>query len=109
MRSRARCAAGPGRFIRCSIARSPVSTDSCWNASRWRSAVRELTQPLEECLQAMSERRNLHDVLRRYPAELDQLIELLRLSVDLGGMSPSGANAAPVVFLRARSRMMAPG
>src|SRR5256714_5062178 len=97
MRSRARCAAGPGRFIRCSIARSPVSTDSCWNASRWRSAVRELTQPLEECLQAMGEKRNLQNVLRRYPAERDQLIELLRLSVDLGGVAPTSPPADPAV------------
>ena len=55
--------------------------------------MRELTHPLEECLQAMSERRNLHDVLRRYPAERDQLIELLRLSVDLGGLAPAGPTA----------------
>jgi len=69
--------------------------------------VRELTQPLEECLQAMSERRNLHDVLRRYPAERDQLIELLRLSVDLGGLAPSGPTADPAFRLRARNRMLA--
>src|SRR5438445_5534408 len=107
MRSRARCAAGPGRFIRCSIARSPVCTDSCWKASRWRSAVRDLTQPLEECLQAMGEKRNLQDVLRRYPAERDQLIELLRLSVDLGGLAPGGPAADPAFRLRTRNRMLA--
>jgi len=69
--------------------------------------VRELTQPLEECLQAMSERRNLQDVLRRYPAERDQLIELLRLSVDLGGLAPTGPAADPAFRLRARNRMLA--
>ena len=69
--------------------------------------MRELTQPLEECLQAISERRNLHDVLRRYPAERDQLIELLRLSVDLGGLASAGPAADPAFRLRARNRMLA--
>jgi Domain of unknown function (DUF5667) len=69
--------------------------------------VRDLTQPLEECLRAMGEKRNLQDVLRRYPAERDQLIELLRLSVDLGGLAPSGPAADPAFRLRARNRMLA--
>jgi Domain of unknown function (DUF5667) len=69
--------------------------------------VRDLTQPLEECLQAMGEKRNLQDVLRRYPANRDQLIELLRLSVDLGGLAPSGPAADPAFRLRARNRMLA--
>jgi hypothetical protein len=69
--------------------------------------VRDLAQPLEECLQAMGEKRNLQDVLRRYPAERDQLIELLRLSVDLGGLAPSTPAADPAFRLRARNRMLA--
>jgi hypothetical protein len=55
----------------------------------------------------MGEKRNLQDVLRRYPAERDQLIELLRLSVDLGGLAPSGPAADPAFRLRARNRMLA--
>ena len=69
--------------------------------------MRDLTQPLEECLQAMGEKHNLQDVLRRYPAERDQLIELLRLSVDLGGLAPSSPAADPAFRLRARNRMLA--
>jgi hypothetical protein len=55
----------------------------------------------------MGEKRNLQDVLRRYPAERDQLIELLRLSVDLGGLAPGGPTADPAFRLRARNRMLA--
>src|SRR4029077_4151069 len=91
---------------RCSTARSPVSIASCWSANRWRSAVRDLTQPLQECLQAMGEKRNLQEVLRRYPEERDQLIDLLRLSVDLGGLAPSAPAADPAFRLRARNRML---
>ncbi len=69
--------------------------------------MRDLTQPLEECFQAMGEKRNLQDVLRRYPAERDRLIELLRLSVDLGGLAPSAPAADPAFRLRARNRMLA--
>jgi hypothetical protein len=69
--------------------------------------VRDLAQPLEECLQAMGEKRNLQDVLRRYPAERDQLIELLRLSVDLGVLAPSAPAPDPAFRLRARNRMLA--
>jgi len=69
--------------------------------------VRDLTQPLEECLQAMGEKRNLQEVLRRYPDERDQLIDLLRLSVDLGSLAPSAPAADPAFRLRARNRMLA--
>jgi len=69
--------------------------------------MRDLTQPLEECLRAMGEKRNLQEVLRRYPTERDQLIELLRLSVDLGGLAPSSPAADPAFRLRARNRMLA--
>jgi hypothetical protein len=69
--------------------------------------VRDLTQPLEECLQAMGEKRNLQDVLRRYPAERDRLIELLRLSVDLGTLAPSAPAPDPGFRLRGRNRMLA--
>ena len=69
--------------------------------------MRDLTQPLQECLQAMGEKRNLQDVLRRYPAERDQLIELLRLSVDVGGLTPSVPAADPAFRLRTRNRMLA--
>jgi Domain of unknown function (DUF5667) len=55
----------------------------------------------------MEEKRNLQDVLRRYPADRDQLIELLRLSVDLGGLAPNGPAADPAFRLRARNRMLA--
>jgi len=69
--------------------------------------VRDLTQPLEECLRAMGEKRNLQEVLRHYPNERDQLIELLRLSVDVGGLAPSSPAADPAFRLRARNRMLA--
>src|ERR1700682_3067795 len=107
VRSRARCAAAAAPFTRCSIARWPVCTGSSWSASRWRSAVRDLTKPLEECLQAMGEKRNLQEVLRRYPAQRDQLIELLRLSVDLGTLAPSSPAPDPAFRLRARNLMLA--
>jgi hypothetical protein len=54
----------------------------------------------------MGEKRNLQDVLRRYPAERDQLIELLRLSVDIGGLAPSTPAADPAFRLRARNHML---
>jgi Domain of unknown function (DUF5667) len=67
--------------------------------------VRDLSQPLQECLKALDEKRNLQDILRRYPADRDELIGLLRLSVDLNGL---GAPAADPAFrLRARNRMLA--
>lgn len=69
--------------------------------------MRDLTQPLEECLRAMGEKRNLQEVLRRYPDERDQLIDLLRLSVDLGSLAPSAPAADPAFRLRTRNRMLA--
>jgi hypothetical protein len=66
--------------------------------------VRDLSRPLQECLKAVQERRNLQDILRRYPDDRDELIGLLRLSVDLGSL---GAPAADPAFrLRARNRML---
>ena len=65
----------------------------------------DLSLALEECLQAIEQKRNLPEVLRRYPADRDELVALLRLSVDLGGL---GAPAADPAFrLRARNRMLA--
>lgn len=66
--------------------------------------MRDLSRPLEECLQAVKEKRNLQQVLRRYPADRDELIGMLRLSVELSAM---GAPAAEPAFrLRARNRML---
>lgn len=66
--------------------------------------MRDLSRPLQECLEAV-ENRNLPEVLRRYPADRDELVALLRLSVDLSGL---GAPAADPAFrLRARNQMLA--
>jgi len=66
--------------------------------------VPDLSRPLQECLEAIEQKRNLPEVLRRYPADRDELVALLRLSVDLGGL---GAPAADPAFrLRARNRML---
>jgi uncharacterized protein DUF5667 len=66
--------------------------------------VRDLSGPLQECLEAV-EKRNLPEVLRRYPGDRDELVALLRLSVDLSGL---GAPAADPAFrLRARNQMLA--
>jgi hypothetical protein len=67
--------------------------------------VRDLTKPLQECLTAMDDKHNLQEVLRRYPAERDELIALLRLSVDLGALEAPVAD--PAFRLRARNRMLA--
>jgi hypothetical protein len=67
--------------------------------------VRDLTRPLQECLTAMDDKHNLQEVLRRYPAERDELIALLRLSVDLGALEAPAAD--PAFRLRARNRMLA--
>jgi len=67
--------------------------------------VRDLTGPLQECLTAMDDKQNLQDVLRRYPADRDELIALLRLSVDLGALEAPAAD--PAFRLRARNRMLA--
>src|SRR5256885_7690173 len=53
----------------------------------------------------MDEQRNLQDVLHRYPADRNELITLLRVSVDLGGLSAPTAD--PAFRLRARNRMLA--
>ena len=67
--------------------------------------MRDLTGPLQECLTALDHKRNLQEVLRRYPADRDELIALLRLSVDLGTLGPPPAD--PGFRLRARNRMLA--
>ena len=67
--------------------------------------MRDMSQPLEECLQALKEKRNLQDILRRYPEERDELIGMLRLSIDLNAL---GAPAPDPAFrLRARNQMLA--
>jgi hypothetical protein len=66
--------------------------------------MRDLSRPLEECLAAVNERRNLQEILRRYPQEREELIGMLRLSVELNSL---GAPAADPAFrLRARNRML---
>jgi hypothetical protein len=67
--------------------------------------VPDLTRPLQECLAAMDDKHNLQEVLHRYPAERDELIALLRLSVDLGSLEAPAAD--PAFRLRARNRMLA--
>jgi Domain of unknown function (DUF5667) len=67
--------------------------------------VRDLSRPLQEGLEALGGQGNLQEVLRRYPEERDELIGLLRLSVDLGTLGPPAAD--PAFRLRARNRMLA--
>ena len=67
--------------------------------------MRDLTRPLQEALTALDHKRNLQEVLRRHPADRDELIALLRLSVDLGTLGPPPAE--PGFRLRARNRMLA--
>ncbi len=67
--------------------------------------MRDLSRPLQECLEAMDKKDNLQDVLRRYPADRDELIGLLRLSVDLGGLGAPSAD--PAFRLQARNQMLA--
>ena len=72
---------------------------------RWRCAVRDLSRALAECLEAVEAKRNLLEHLRRYPADRDELIGMLRLSLELNSL---GAPAADPAFrLRARNRMLA--
>jgi ABC-type amino acid transport substrate-binding protein len=67
--------------------------------------VPDLSLALEECLQAVKEKRNLQDILRRYPHDREELVSLLRLSVELNAL---GAPAADPAFrLRARNGMLA--
>ena len=69
-----------------------------------RPAVHDLSRPLQECLEAV-ENRNLPEVLRRYPADREELVALLRLSVDLGALAAPAAD--PTFRLRARNQMLA--
>src|SRR3989475_9744239 len=105
MRSRASCGGALAPFTRCNTGPLPASTVSCSSPSRWRRAVRDLTRPLQECLAAMDDKHNLQEVLRRNPADRDELIGLLRLSVDLGALEAPAAD--PAFRLRARNRMLA--
>jgi hypothetical protein len=66
--------------------------------------VRDLTRPLQECLEALDRKDHLQEVLRRYPADRDELISLLRLSVDLGGLGAPPAD--PAFRLQARNQML---
>lgn len=65
----------------------------------------DLSGALQECLAAMDEKRDLHQVLRRYPNDREELIALLRLSVDIGGLGAPPAD--PAFRLRARNTMLA--
>lgn len=65
----------------------------------------DTARALDECLQALQDQRNLQDVLRRYPHQRDELIALLRLSVDLNELS-TVPPADPAFRLRARNRML---
>ena len=67
--------------------------------------MRDLSRPLDEGLEALAGRGDLQDVLRRYTDDRDELIGLLRLSVDLGTLGPPPAD--PAFRLRARNRMLA--
>lgn len=67
--------------------------------------MRDMSQALAECLEAVEEKRNLLELLRRYPADRDELIGMLRLSLELNSL---GAPAADPAFrLRTRNRMLA--
>jgi Domain of unknown function (DUF5667) len=67
--------------------------------------VRDLSRPLQQCLEAIEKKRDLPEVLRRYPSDRAELVALLRLSVDLGGLEAPAAD--PAFRLRARNRMLA--
>ena len=67
--------------------------------------MRDLSGALQECLEAVKEKRNLQEVLRRYPADREELIGMLRLSVDLQAMGAPLAD--PAFRLRTRNRMLA--
>ena len=66
--------------------------------------MRDLSGPFEECLTAVKERRNLQEILRRYPAGRDDLIGMLRLAVDLSNLGAPTPD--PAFRLRARNRML---
>ena len=61
---------------------------------------------LGECLEALKEQRNLPEVLRRYPRQRDELVSLLRLSVQLSELSPAPV-PDPAFRLKARNRLLA--
>jgi Domain of unknown function (DUF5667) len=67
--------------------------------------VPDLSNALQECLTALDEQDQLQDVLRRYPDDRDELIALLRLSVDVAALSAEPAD--PAFRLRARNAMLA--
>lgn len=60
---------------------------------------------LDDCLKALKEQRNLVQVLRRFPRQRDEMVSLLRLSVQLSELSPAPA-ADPAFRLKARNRML---
>ena len=65
----------------------------------------DLSNALQECLTALDEQDELQDVLRRYPNDRDELVALLRLSVDVAALSAEAAD--PAFRLRARNAMLA--
>jgi hypothetical protein len=67
--------------------------------------VPRLERALEEGLEALNGRRNLQEVLRRHPEDRDELISLLRLSIDVGRLPQPAPD--PAFRLRARNRMLA--
>ena len=67
--------------------------------------MRDLSRPLQEGLEALAGNGDLPDVLRRHPDDRQELIALLRLSVDLGTMGPPPPD--PAFRLRARNQMLA--
>ena len=65
----------------------------------------DLAAPLQEALEALDSGRNLHEVLRRQPAQRDALISLLKVSVELKQLRVPGADT--VFRLSARNRLLA--
>jgi hypothetical protein len=66
--------------------------------------VADLDLELEECLQALKRGSALPEVLRQYPDDRHQLVELLRLTVDLGSLQPPPPDYR--FKLRARNSML---
>jgi hypothetical protein len=64
-----------------------------------------MSRALEECLTALRDRRNLQEVLHRYPADREELIGMLRLSVELSSLGAPTPD--PGFRLRTRNRMLA--
>jgi hypothetical protein len=67
--------------------------------------VPDLSNALQECLIALDKQDDLQIVLRRYPEDRDELISLLRLSVDVSGLGAEPVD--PAFRLRARNAMLA--